>query len=284
MLYLDLALPGATTLSQGEYTFISQAGTVDRFKRRPVTSYTLDSEPTFRTLRDGNIVVGRRQKIYKISTAPATAGDTLWYTAVPPAYQYRDWDARDMVEDLDGNLLLVADSHINPPGQGAFSRQVHLVRFTGRGVLDKDTLLYRGTGETWARSALLGSNGIDLIFSGYATNGPLGREDMLLARYTGFRRLLSARPGAGAAGSRPALAVYPNPAGGNAPVRAALPDGGGGELRVYDALGRVVGQQRVAAGQAAATVPVAGLPPGVYVLRYAPADGSPPRTARLLRE
>jgi len=43
--------------------------------------------------------------------------------------------------------------------------------------------------------ALLAPNGRDLIFSGYATSGPIGGEDLLLARYTGFRPLATA-PGA----------------------------------------------------------------------------------------
>ena len=47
------------------------------------------------------------------------------------------------------------------------------------------------------------------------------------------------------------------------------------ELALLDALGRVVRRQEVAAGEAAPTVPLAGLPPGGYLLRVAFAQGPP---------
>ena len=280
MLYVNLS-NFTTMVDADDYLFINYAGAVVSAKRRLNPTYTSDSNPVFRTLRDGNVLVARRQKIYKISTAAATAGDTLWYTVPPLARPYRQWDARDIVEDAAGNILLVGDSFLEPPTQSASSRQIHLVRFTGRGAVDKDTVLLRN-GDTYARSALLAPNGRDLIFSGYATSGPIGGEDLLLARYTGFRPLGTA-PGAGT-GAGPRLGLWPNPAGGGAVVRATLPDRRGGQLRVFDALGRCVGQQAVGVGTGTAPVAVPGLPPGVYVLRYTPAGGGPPSTARLLRE
>ena len=267
------------TVNADENLFISFAGTVAYRKRNPNPTYTLDNSPVFHTLRDGNIIVGRRQKLYKISTVPTTAGDTLWRTVVPPQFTYREWDARDMAEDVDGNILLVGDSNYSPPGGNGSSRQIHLVRFTGRGALVQDTILRRA-GDNFARSAILGPTGRDLIFSGYITAGIIGGEDLFLARYTGYRPLATV-PGLV---SSPRLGLYPNPAGGAAPVQVELPDARGGLLRVFDALGRDVGQRVVAAGSRTAQVAVAGLPPGVYVLRYAPAGGGPPATARLLRE
>lgn len=279
MVHLDMYNPTTTTGAR-EYLFISHSGSVDRFKRRPVTSFPSDNYPVCQTTRDGNVLVGRRQKLYKISTAPATAGDTLWRTVAPLASNAREWDARDMVEDQDGNILLVGDSYFSPPGLPPTSRQIHLVRFTGRGVLVQDTILRR-VGDNFARSAILGPTGRDLIFSGYATVGILGGEDLLMARYTGYRPLATA-PGVAARGPR--LTLYPNPAGGSAPVWAELPDRRGGTLRVFDALGRPVAQQTVEAGRTAAAVSVADLPPGVYVLRFAPAGAGPPSTAQLVRE
>ena len=281
MVHLDMYNP-TTMAGAREYLFISQGGSVDRFKRRPVTSFPSDNYPVCQTTRDGNIVVGRRQKLYKISTAPATAGDTLWRTVAPRASTGRDWDARDMAEDQNGDILLVGDSYLEVPGNLPTSRQIHLVRFSGSGVLQRDTILRR-PGDNFARSVFVGPTGRDFIFSGYVTQGIIGGEDLLLARYTGLRALATA-PGAASSGLRPRLTLYPNPAGGSAPVQAGLPDRRGGTLLVLDALGRQVARQAVGAGAAAAAVPVAGLPPGVYVLRYAPAGGGPPATARLLRE
>ena len=278
MLYLHLFVPNATTYGYGEYLFINAAGTVARSKRGRITFNSADSFPVFCALRDGNVAVARRQKIYKISTAPATAGDTLWHTTIPPTYQYREWDARAMTEDIDGNILLVGDSYMAIPNQGYYNQQVHVVRFTGRGTYNTD-LLFSRNGDNVATSVLLGPSGYDVLFGSYTTQGPIGGGDMLLTGYTGLRRLLSSSPGA----ARPAvLTTYPNPAPAYTGAWAKLPDGRGGELRVLDALGRVVAQQAVAAGQQ--TVSVAVLEPGVYVLRFVPAGGGPPHTARLLRE
>ena len=47
------------------------------------------------------------------------------------------------------------------------------------------------------------------------------------------------------------------------------------QLALLDALGRVVRHQAVPAGQAAPTLPTAGLPPGGYLLRVAFAEGAP---------
>ena len=282
-LMFHVNLSNATfTVNADENLFINFAGAVASAKRNPNPSYPLDNFPVFKTLRDGNIVVGRRQKLYKISTAPATAGDTLWRTVAPPVISGREWDARDMVEDQNGDILLVGDSYFSPPGNPPTSRQIHLVRFSGSGVLQRDTILRRA-GDNFVRSAILGPTGRDLIFSGYATAGIIGGEDIFMARYTGLRPLATA-PGAASSSLRPRLTLYPNPAGGGAPVQAGLPDRRGGTLLVLDALGRQVARQAVGAGAGTASVPVAGLPPGVYVLRYAPAGGGPPATARLLRE
>jgi hypothetical protein len=92
---------------------------------------------------------------------------------------------------------------------------------------------------------------------------------------------LASLPDATALASTPAaaalagLAVYPNPAHGTATVR--LPTGlaaGPVTLTLLDALGRSVRQQVLGSNAAEATVPLAGLPAGVYVLRAQGAAGT----------
>jgi hypothetical protein len=95
---------------------------------------------------------------------------------------------------------------------------------------------------------------------------------------------LASLPDATALASTPAaaalagLAVYPNPAYGTATVR--LPTGlaaGPVALTLLDALGRSVRQQVLGSNAAEATVPLAGLPAGVYVLRAQGAAGTATR-------
>lgn len=83
----------------------------------------------------------------------------------------------------------------------------------------------------------------------------------------------SSRPlaGATAATARPGLAweVYPNPASAAVTIAAALPTDGPVDLRLLDALGRPVRQQRLVApiGPLRETLTVQGLAPGIYILQ-----------------
>ncbi|MGI4873496.1 MAG: T9SS type A sorting domain-containing protein [Janthinobacterium lividum] len=78
---------------------------------------------------------------------------------------------------------------------------------------------------------------------------------------------------------------YPNPSTGDAPVRAVLPAlaGAGARLRLYDALGRACAEVPLAAGTREIPVPVAGLPPGLYLLHLRLPDGRTYST-KLVRE
>ncbi len=80
------------------------------------------------------------------------------------------------------------------------------------------------------------------------------------------------------AAARPGLAweVYPNPATAAVTIAATLPTGGPVSLRLLDALGRPVRQQRLLApaGPLRETLALHGLAPGVYVLQVALPGGT----------
>ncbi len=85
----------------------------------------------------------------------------------------------------------------------------------------------------------------------------------------------------------PAATLYPNPTGGAAAVSLRLPAAAGPPptAALLDALGRVLRPARalaVADGQATGTLPTAGLPPGVYLLRLSSSAGT--RCQRLVVE
>ncbi|RTQ49171.1 T9SS type A sorting domain-containing protein [Hymenobacter gummosus] len=95
-------------------------------------------------------------------------------------------------------------------------------------------------------------------------------------------RQVTALAGASVAGP---LRVYPNPAAGPT-ARVVLPAGlgRGTTLTLLDALGRTLHRQALpAAPGAAASVPLTGLPAGLYALQLTAADGRR-WTGRLLRQ
>lgn len=239
---------------------------------RPVTA--INSYPAAFASTDGNVVVGRRQMATKLTPL----GDTLWHTPVPRRLS-RDWDAAALCEDAQGNYVVAANSHF-VIGTGFNADNIHLIRF-GRqtGLVANDTMLYR-PGQTYATSVLRAANG-QLVISGSYNNGPYGGADLYLAAWSAYRPLAT-RTGTGplAAG----LQAYPNPAGATgATVRLPAPARTGGTLAVFDGLGRCCARQPVPAGAAAVALPLAGLPPGLYLLRYDGGDGRRAAT-RLLRE
>ena len=79
------------------------------------------------------------------------------------------------------------------------------------------------------------------------------------------------------------LRVFPSLAEVGEPVRAALPTGAGaGQMRVHDALGRVVGTRAVPVGTPQVLLPVVGLAQGLYLVEFVPARSEQPRAAARL--
>lgn len=270
---VDGTLNGNTGGARG-HLLISSTGTITGFRRRD-GYYNIDNAAVFCNTADGNIISARRQNLTKLTPT----GDTLWHTVAPQAYPLRLWDARGVVEDSQGNLLVAAHSRFSAGGNGG-AVDVHMVRFSRNGRLLNDTLLYRGGSQNWVGSGLLAPNGRDLVFSGYTSAGRGGSSDLFMALYRGFRPL-----GTATAAAPPApLAFYPNPVSAAwGPVTVLLPGPTGGTLTLYDGVGRRVRQQAVDRGLAHAPLDCAGLPPGLYVLRYLAANGRA-YTGRLQRE
>jgi hypothetical protein len=78
------------------------------------------------------------------------------------------------------------------------------------------------------------------------------------------------------------LAAYPNPATGAVQLRGPLAAGATAQVRVLDATGRCVVQQAGPAGQAAFSLPLAGVPTGLYLVEWL--DGPTPYRTRLVVE
>ncbi|MBF9219690.1 hypothetical protein [Hymenobacter ruricola] len=109
-------LGGNTNGVKGYFLFNSTTGALVQFRRRDGL-YLNDNIPTSSVTQDGNILMGRRQNITKITPV----GDTLWRTVAPSRYANRSWDARAIVEDAQGGLLLVGDSQYQNGGAGGSS-------------------------------------------------------------------------------------------------------------------------------------------------------------------
>ncbi|MEM6327531.1 MAG: lectin-like protein [Bacteroidota bacterium] len=80
-------------------------------------------------------------------------------------------------------------------------------------------------------------------------------------------------------------AIAPNPTRGTASVALSLPEAGAVTVAVYDAMGRQVAsvQQAAAAGSHRLGVPVAGLAPGIYVVRVESPSGTATRRLTVVR-
>ncbi|MFD2722110.1 hypothetical protein ACFST9_25550 [Hymenobacter monticola] len=111
--------------------------------------------------------------------------------------------------------------------------------------------------------------------------GGAGPQQAWLGRYKLVARLPTAAASTMRAGEP--LRAYPSPAGAGEAVRAVLPAGAGaGRLLVRDALGRTLREVAVVAGTTEATLPVAGLPPGLYLVELVPEQADQPRAAARL--
>lgn len=245
-------------------------GTITRFRER--INNVINASP-IPVSNSQYIYVGRRQTVTKLTFT----GDTVWHTVVPPRYPNRQWDANSLAQDSQGNIVVLATSTESV----LQDTQMHLTRLRPSGQLLQDTMLYRAP-NNYGRSLLL-APGNELVIDGYTSSGQYGNSDLFLVKFSPFRTVLAAR-----AGSLPlagGLACYPNPSAGSATVRAVLPApaGAGAQLGLYDALGRACAEVPVGAGASEVAVPVAGLPPGLYLLRLRLPDGRTYST-KLLRE
>ena len=250
---------------------VGASGIVTRFR----TALNPNIEYVFATFRaaDGSTVLAGRETLTKLNAA----GDTLWHTVVPSRYPGRQWDGNAVTQDAQGNYVVAGTSRF-VVGGSLVAINVHLARFRPDGRVVNDTMLYR-PGQTYAAGLLLAPNG-QLVVTGQASNGPRGGIDLFAFQFRGFRPLASRAAEAVAAG----LAVYPNPSAGAEAVRVALPAAAGrGELALFDALGRAVRRQPLPPAAREAALDVAGLPPGLYVLRLSAASGQS-WTSKLVRE
>ncbi len=220
----------------------------------------------------GSMILTGRSTLTKLNAQ----GDTLWTTSVPPAFG-RQWDGAAITQDRQGNYIVLGNSYFRVGGP-VLSENIHLARFRPNGQLVNDTMLYRPS-QTYGRSLHLAANG-ELVVSGYSNNGSNGGADLFMLQFRGFRPLANRAAAATVAG----FAVYPNPAAGSEAVRLTLPERPGPRtLVVFDGLGRAVRQQVLPATAREALLPVAGLPPGLYLLRLSATDGQT-WTTKLLRE
>jgi hypothetical protein len=78
------------------------------------------------------------------------------------------------------------------------------------------------------------------------------------------------------------LAAYPNPATGTVQLRGPLASGATAQVRLLDATGRCVMQQAGPAGQAAFSLPLAGVQAGLYLIEWL--NGPTPYRSRLVVE
>lgn len=247
-------------------------GNLIRFRTR--RDIAPNSFPVAYATADGNVVVGRRQMATKLTPA----GDTLWHTRVPRRLG-RDWDAASLCEDAQGNYVVAGNSRFYIGGS-QLAANVHLTRFRPRtGQVVNDTMLFR-SGETYASTVLRTAAG-RLLIGGWYANGPYGGTDAFLTEWSAFAPL-AAR--AGATSARGTFQAYPNPAGAaGATLLLPQPSPSGGTLIVFDGQGRSCARQAVPPGTAALALPLAGLPPGLYLLRYEGRNGTC-STTHLVRE
>jgi len=254
---------------EGTFNISDVNGSISHLRYHPF-AYN-NSYPQALTTSDGNVIVGRRQMLTKLTPT----GDTLWHTLVPRRLN-RDWDAASLCEDAQGNYVVAGNSHFTVGGSLS-ADNIHLIRFRARtGQVVNDTMLYR-PGQTYASTLLRTGTG-NLLIGGWYNGGIYGGSDAILAEWGAFR-LLASRPQT----ELTSLRAFPNPAdAAGATVQLPAASRRGGTLTVTDPLGRTVAQQAVAAGTAAVTLDLATLPPGLYLLRFEGGDGTR-ATTRLLR-
>ena len=172
------------------------------------------------------------------------------------APRYSDYES--LAVQPNGRLLLGGDFDL---GNGAYAGSWRLLP---SGARDFSYQAANGPGSG-VRSVLVQADGA-LVFGGYFSQAA-GFGLNCLARMRDPNVLATGQPPAEAS-----TLAWPVPAHDVLHLRLSAP-GGPVRLTLLDALGRVARQQDAAAGQTAATLPTAGLPPGVYLLRVAYPSG-----------
>ncbi|WP_165370531.1 FG-GAP-like repeat-containing protein [Hymenobacter persicinus] len=184
-------------------------------------------------------------------TGALTAGARIPVDASPLGVQLGDVDS-------DGDLDLLAASFVTPS-------VVSLRLNNGAGEFSGTASIPTGQ-----------PNAASLVLADIDGNGTL---DCLTAHYSssGVVSVLRNAPAPTAASAGQAaspLAVYPNPAAATAPVYVSLPTaatgGAAAQFTLLNALGQTVATQRLsgsADGGFTATLPTAGLPAGIYLVR-----------------
>lgn len=200
-------------------------------------------------------------------------GDTLWS---------RLYNVR---QNLLGviSVALMPDSNYVALARRTFGPQSDWVflKIAQDGRIIRDTILYRPSGTEVPCTALVDAQG-NYVFYGWTTSGtvpPGGTSDLILAKYRGWRQTLATPEDEPATANWP---VYPNPTRDRVFV-SGLPAEVRGTFVVRDVLGREIMRQ-VQAADAPPSCSLAGLLPGLYLLTYAPHNGTMPRTWRVVKQ
>ncbi|SHK06623.1 hypothetical protein [Hymenobacter psychrotolerans] len=205
--------------------------------------------------------------------------DTIWtktlrYTA-PNGFS--GFAGPNLIQPLaDGNFVLAG-------GFNSFGNRVYLSKITPTGQVLRDTVLFRTGGSEYVRSLLVAPGTSNYVFSGYATQGPLGGADLFLGIHANWNVLGTTSPR-----QQPVrtLQAWPNPVAGSGTLQLRADQALIGEVLLRDALGCVVRRwptTRELATAGGQHLQLAGVPAGVYLLTGQTTDGQR-YVARLLCE
>ncbi|MBD2715775.1 hypothetical protein KBK19_12085 [Microvirga sp. STR05] len=207
--------------------------------------------------------------------------DTLWTRLLPYTAPngFRTYGSARLVRPLpDGNLVVAGGVYANS------GTRVYLSKVTPTGQVLRDTVLYRTGGDEFVNGLEVEAGTGNYVFSGYATQGPLGLADLFFGRQAAWRTLSTQAPA-----RQPvlALAAWPNPVGaGQSQLRVRSGQPLAGELVLRDALGRTVRHwpaTRAVTSTEGQALPLGEVPAGLYLLTGTAPDGRR-YVARVLRE
>ncbi|WP_345074510.1 hypothetical protein [Hymenobacter fastidiosus] len=263
-----------STISERKLLHLTEAGVVDQTK--PLYGKGSDFITSVAPLpNQGGYLMCQASKLTRFTAAL----DTVWtkyliYTnGVVTGYA-----TPGQVQPLaDGNFVLAGSFYF------ADGYRVYLGKITPDGQVLRDTVLFRAGGSETIRSLAVEPGTNNYVFSGEATQGPLGRSDLFLGIHANWR-VLSTRA---ARAPRVAFEAWPNPLAAGQPELTLRADRQvAGELTLTDPLGRRVRTwpaTRALAQAGGQRLSLAGLPPGLYLLTGTAADGRR-YVARIVRE